>query len=105
MKNELKLIISELRETIEESKLYGVSPETIFSESCSFLRGKLAGENRDKYNYQKQKIVEPRASNDEITPKQKAFLQKIGKFKEGTTKQEAFTIIQELSKKQKYKEY
>lgn len=43
--------------------------------------------------------VTDRKKVEDITPKQKALLEKLGKYKEGMTKQEAFTIIKELSNK------
>lgn len=97
MKEELIEIINELREAIDESKLYGVSPETLFSESCSFMRGKLASENRGN-NYQKPKISEPGASSKEFRPlatdKQRKLMNKLKiPFNDKITMKEASNLL------------
>ena len=99
MKNRLIEIIKVLKQVINETNL-NCSDNTILEQASTYHRGELAQESRTMSNYQNNKIIKPQASNDEITPKQKAFLIKIKKYKEGMTKQDAFKVIQGLSKKE-----
>jgi len=99
MKTRLIEIIKILKEVIKETNL-NITDNTILEQSATYHRGELAQENRT--NYQSNGKVAQKQSNDEITPKQKAFLIKIKKYKEGMTKQDAFRIISELKNKQNY---
>lgn len=97
-KEQLKEILKDLTEIGKGN----VDNETIFREACNYQRFLM------KNNQGNKEKVDSGASvsvGDEITPKQKAFLQKVGKYIDGMTKQEAFSIIAEMSKNKKnYKE-
>lgn len=109
----LNTIIKGIIETLDKQGLIRVSEDCVLEQAVKIMISenidRSQKEQRGISTYQKPKIINPSIptkSNNDITPKQKAFLIKVKKYKEGMTKQEAFQIIAEMSKpKEKYKEY
>lgn len=84
MKKELQEIILKLKDTIDKLGM-DINEEVIFKESCSFLRGHYAGQNKNNYKQENK--------NNKPTDKQILFLKK-NNIDIPETKQEAFTLIQ-----------
>jgi hypothetical protein len=102
----LEETIKHLKEICRKEDL-DVSPNTILKMACKIMISNNIDKSKKEniQNYQNTKIINPSIptkSNNTITDKQKAFLIKIKKYKEGMTKQDAFKIIQELSQKKEY---
>lgn len=115
-KIQLSEIIKDLIDVQEDLNL-NITDTEIFSESCSFLRGFLAGESRGIQNYQKPKINDSGASGKEIdketkpnsikaSDKQKSLMTKLKiPFTNNTTIKEAKELIEIKLGKKEYKEY
>ena len=107
---ELQEIIKHLKFICSQEGL-NVSPESILDNAVKIYNTKQIDKSKKENiaNYQKDKIINPSISTspkNTIKPKQKAFLIKIKKYKEGMIKSEAYQIIKELANKNKeYKEY
>lgn len=110
-KEELKEIINDIASVSSDLDLR-INDDTILSESCSFLRGKLAGENRyGNYTKNNEKVSQnPQESESKVSEKpsekQINLIKKL-KLKIPNTKNEATILIREnINKnKEKYKEY
>ena len=84
MEKQLQEIILKLKETIDKLGME-ISEEVIFKESCSFLRGYYAGQNKTDSKQE--------AKKEKPTEKQVSFLKK-NNMDIPETKQEAYTLIQ-----------
>jgi len=94
----LQETIKHLKDVCRKENL-DVSPNDILDNAVKIMISNNINKEH-KEMYQNKEKSSQKSSNDEITPKQKAFLIKIKKYKDGMTKQDAFKIIQNLSKKE-----
>jgi hypothetical protein len=110
--DKLQEIIKKLKLICSQENLLDISPNCILEQATDiYLSNKISESQKDIQmmkkeniaNYQKDKITQPRASNEgfkgtEITPKQIYALKNLGYTKEEINKlnkQEAFKIIKE----------
>ena len=98
---ELQEIIKNFKKICGEEDL-DVTDDCLFENALKLHISNNIGKQKNMYqNNEKINSEQDMKENEPITPKQKSFLEKVGKFKEGMTKHEAFEIIAEMSKKKK----
>ena len=93
-------IIKGLQFACSQTGLVAIQPSNILDNAVKIM----ISENIDKSKKENIKQINAKEKDTDITDKQKAFLIKIKKYKEGMTKQDAFKVIQEFknSKKEEY---
>lgn len=85
MLGKLQEIIIEMKKMLKVEGLTGCNPDTIIECSTRIFNTQFIQNSKQTTD-----------RKEPITPKQKALLEKLNKYKEGMSKQEAFMIIKEL---------